>query len=39
MLEKDIIKRIGEKYNLTDDQSMEMYNQFIDEYLMFNFNK
>lgn len=36
MLEKDIVKRIGEKYNLTDDQSMEMYNQFIDEYLMFN---
>lgn len=36
MLEKDIVKEIGEKYNLTEKQSMEMYNQFIDEYLMFN---
>lgn len=36
MLEKEIVKKIGEKYNLSDKQSMEMYNQFIEEYLMFN---
>jgi len=36
MLEKDIVKRIGEKYKLTEKQSMDMYNQFIDEYLMYN---
>ena len=34
MLEKEIVKKIGEKYNLSDKQSMEMYNQFIEEYLM-----
>ena len=36
MLEKEIVKKIGEKYKLTEKQSMEMYNQFIEEYLMFN---
>lgn len=36
MLEKDIVKRIGEKYKLSDKQALEMYNQFIDEYLMYN---
>ena len=32
MLEKEIVKKIGEKYNLSDKQSIEMYNQFIEEY-------
>lgn len=36
MLEKDIVKKVGEKYKLTEKQSMEMYNQFIEDYLMFN---